>query len=1678
MNENKIIEVTEETIIVPTDTVAHDTEIMEDAQDVFVQIATPPSLEVEDENIIDVGIGEAFPYAVSGVLNDTMEDKDILIDGGIANTPNQETISLQEVIEAGAAEGAGTVNHSLLHGRELPEQHPIIAISGLRAELDEIEAVKRIYSAENGLSEFRRWNDGNPKMENRAGYFVKLVTGTENIDICTDEDDVYGITVVDSGFVGNQDELDKSDNPSYSMVGIAGALRVRSDGTARNGEYVVPNALGEATFSKNNCGYKVISQGSYASYNYVTIAVTPQNDKISKIYGMLSESAGDTVGNLIIKIEDLESEVNQNSQKVDIIITDNESIKDIINENQNNIQSAINISNAALEAAQEAKDGVEGAVTSANEAVQKAQQAAKEAQDVAGDLADAMDIVDEMEVLASFESDGYKGAAGVIAMAKENQMNLGALMETVDEQGSNLASMMIKTDANGLAIQHLVSHVDRYSVGEYSLSYNLSYEEAKSILTEEYIYVPTVDHTETMTKTEDGSAIDFSFERGYSYVWDAENAIWTQADEVSMATTYKDGSNTGDLWLCWQDVEQRDANGEVITTYAPGTLYRWYDRWVAVATVADNYQGRMITSVKQTADGIQSDVVNMRGDFTQLEQTVDGISTTVGTIEGNVSTMTQDVDTIKTTIGNINGTISDLQQHASDTDASITAINAGRFHILYQSYLGTSPEVPEGEHKYSVVPMWDDAQGIFVFNETFVDDENGIYYFYSEDKTKYCKLVEGGYEIYTIGNKVTSMMDSRITETEASISELNEFKTKTTESLTNITSKTEENEATISSVAARYYHPLIGVQEEAPEMFGDYRYTKEPTWNVETGKYEFDINDRSDDGAYYMADENYQSYCKVVTTGDGATLYELYGLVGGSTASIIQQVNENSSAIGLVVERVEHVIDEEGNLTDESISSKGSIIITAINGESEAQINADRIHLTGTDEITAKVVGVEGSIAEISEKVDKNSSSIGLVVEQGADGENKVKGSIIIDAINNDTSSVAIEADKITLTGTDEISLKLKDYVTEDAITEISTKVGENSASIGMVVENGAVKGSVLIEAINNDESAVTIDADKVNITGFVTFEDLKAEGETTIHGGNITTGTIAAERVDLSAYSNTEGVKSLISSEIDGFSLSVDNGEKSSTIKLTKDNIAIASDTIEFTGDVVFKSDLENNDGTTVINGNNISTGTISADKLTFNPVTDSNLEASIESSLQGLTLSVSDSSVGLEPYGEYMNWETTYGFTKTSDGYFTSDNAGQHSTFAYGGIKFINYSGHDQEVILRCISYGESGCDFGIISDVGGLLSQSAEVTADDIACMKHSFEGQSSPEPYDITISIPPHTQGNYSLITMKYIKDSSSSTGDDCFKVMPLIETEGGDGGSGSFITLSHNGIALDSAEINIKGFVTFEDLAESGKTTINGDNITTGTLTAKKLQGEKVALLTEDGDQAGTMSITGSSSSTYAVDLTSERALRFVAREGDMFLGAYSLDGSDYESYLQLSGSEAAIKANSLSVYAGTSVFDGNVEPADTNASDIGSSSYRWQNIYSVNAVDVLSDATKKKNIEYNIDSYDNFYNALKPASYKFIENQSDRTHIGFISQDVEQALADSGLTSKDFAGFIKSPIVDKDTGETTGYDYSLRYSEFIALNTHMIQKLYKKLEESDKKIQELEAKIEQLENEK
>ena len=124
---------------------------------------------------------------------------------------------------------------------------------------------------------------------------------------------------------------------------------------------------------------------------------------------------------------------------------------------------------------------------------------------------------------------------------------------------------------------------------------------------------------------------------------------------------------------------------------------------------------------------------------------------------------------------------------------------------------------------------------------------------------------------------------------------------------------------------------------------------------------------------------------------------------------------------------------------------------------------------------------------------------------------------------------------------------------------------------------------------------------------------------------------------------------------------------------------------------------------------------------------------------------------------------------------------------------------------------------------------------------------------------------------------------------------------------------------------------------------------------------------------------------------------------------------------------------------------------------LGTSDLRWGVIYSMSGTINTSDRQAKHDISYDIDDYEYLFDELKPVKYKFNNGTSNRYHTGFISQDIEESLDRLGMSTLDFAGFIKSPRYDDEGNQIEGYNYALRYEEFIALNALKIKKLEQRI---------------------
>ena len=114
-------------------------------------------------------------------------------------------------------------------------------------------------------------------------------------------------------------------------------------------------------------------------------------------------------------------------------------------------------------------------------------------------------------------------------------------------------------------------------------------------------------------------------------------------------------------------------------------------------------------------------------------------------------------------------------------------------------------------------------------------------------------------------------------------------------------------------------------------------------------------------------------------------------------------------------------------------------------------------------------------------------------------------------------------------------------------------------------------------------------------------------------------------------------------------------------------------------------------------------------------------------------------------------------------------------------------------------------------------------------------------------------------------------------------------------------------------------------------------------------------------------------------------------------------------------------------------------------------------------ITVSSDRRIKNSISYDMEKYSGFFMSLKPSFYRFNKGSSQRFHIGFIAQDVEEALLDNGLGTSDFAGFIRCAGAHDVHDQYLDQCY-LRYSDFISLNTFMIQKLYREIEQLKEKL--------------
>lgn len=215
---------------------------------------------------------------------------------------------------------------------------------------------------------------------------------------------------------------------------------------------------------------------------------------------------------------------------------------------------------------------------------------------------------------------------------------------------------------------------------------------------------------------------------------------------------------------------------------------------------------------------------------------------------------------------------------------------------------------------------------------------------------------------------------------------------------------------------------------------------------------------------------------------------------------------------------------------------------------------------------------------------------------------------------------------------------------------------------------------------------------------------------------------------------------------------------------------------------------------------------------------------------------------------------------------------------------------------------------------------------------------------------------------------------------------------------------------------------------------------------------------QDGVAIGDHASTADHATTADSATTAESARQCI-----MASTAHYLQGIGLSDYVRISDNGNLIPSSS-SVYCGT----------NPNPFAGGYSSGGWK---------TTSDRRKKKDFRKLLedDRFERFFELLQPMEYRLIEND-EKMHIGFVAQDVEQAMTDCDISENEFYGLEHAVFSEKDFESNEEWKkflernggandmYTLCYQEFIALNTAMIQKLQNRCNDFERRLSALERK--------
>jgi methyl-accepting chemotaxis protein len=1057
-------------------------------------------LEIEELNDDMTQSEEITTVEYTEVEDDTLteitEVNDAIVESEEVQTVEYIKVEDVEVAEIEIDEAVGWVGgdptkHYSLEGRDEPDQHIIESITGLREELNTLGTAHNVYTSGSGIAEFRQWIKKDKPVRD-VGYFVGLVQddtlisgNNVFIDICdTDVTDVYGVTVGTSGICGNQDAeywlLNEEthnkgsvfySDPPYAKVCLLGTVEVRvsTDKDFRDisvGDYVVPNKDGCAIKSSNNVGFRVIEKKDYSTQDnagkFVTIALVPQNDNVARVMKELEDTRLDmqnisfTIGNLNDKIDGIVDTNITINGKFDEIKDEVSGISGVVDTQNKIIEETRNVVNSSQENIEKLHSAYTDALTDITRAKDNANQA----------LEDITAVKDSMTVLI----ENKDTIAGFFAEDSGSEANLGTLLQKVTDNGTGLTEVKQTINDNGALIENLALYVDRYSIGDYSPTFGLSYAESLGALSKgDFVYVPIGNRTENSPIYVCASRNDIT--AGDKYLFTIKNTtfLFTALESISEIQKIEFDSRVNELII----------NDAVMKVTIPKEFVEGALEWQFACEQSTEFTlGNVYVWSKDEFDN---------GKYYWRE-----IPKADYKLFGTTAALTEEK-------------------------------NSGDLWYCADKYINADTTY-EGKTLY----LWSGKRWVAV---AIVNDSNArsMSYIRQTEESITSTVTNMRGDISSIEQTVDSI-SSKIEDIDSGmLSEINQTAESIMMGIYEPTGSSSSLELLLSGLQSTAYHEghlKVGNFQGKIEPVSGY-YSHPPVWNDEKKIFEFDETHSSIDGEYYFNSNNHDYYCK--KTGENS--YEIYTRGNKAMANISTRVNDAESSIeswtnfeselnqaitsitqksnedaaemvSMVFGEYKHVTAVSDALTDaekgvidkrydvaptwdiktgkfvfdesQNPTSNGLYCIPVGSDSSyywELVLNSEN-QVTGYKKYEMKA----SNYASLMQKVDEDSGEISLVA-----GNSQVEGGIFVKAINERTSATII-ADRIALNGTTTFA---------DALNPDKTAISGDYIKTGVITSNnysGPVTYRMYGAKIGTDSKGNKIIATSTNLSDCIYY--------------------------------------------------------------------------------------------------------------------------------------------------------------------------------------------------------------------------------------------------------------------------------------------------------------------------------------------------------------------------------------------------------------------------------------------------------------------------------------------------------------------------------------------------------------------------------------------------------------